>query len=85
MEFGLPLGDIYLLFEKFVSKADRKRQLKTLIQNVRSGSSKSKAKKKKETVDVNFKWHNFNKKTNKFVMMRAESAGGNQTVHLNRS
>lgn len=62
---------------------NRKAKLQSLIKNIKT--TKTPQRPLKETLQVSFKWHNFNEKKNKYAMVRAENGGGNRTHDMNRS
>ena len=68
IDLGLPIGEVYLLLDKFkntTSFDSKKQKLQCLIRNIKTTKV---TRVVKETLQVHLKWHNFNKKKNKFAM-----------------
>ena len=81
----LPLGDVYVLMNKF-GKKSRKDELSKLVQSVRKDRSKpEKERAKPSKVQVTFKWFNFDKKKGKYTMVRADNGGGVRQKAMNRN
>ena len=85
LDMYLPLGDYYLLMNKFGEKKSRSQELMKLVQCVRRDRNKTE-RAKPPTLQVSFKWFNFNKNKNKYSMVRGvENGGGVIQKVLNRS
>ena len=85
---GIPLGEVYLLIEKFGKKSsleDKKQKIYNLVRNIKGGERSYTPRPKPVEIQVNFKWHNFNKKKDKYTMVRAEGGGGNKVMKMNRN
>ena len=85
IDLGLPIGEVYLLLDKFkntTSFDSKKQKLQCLIRNIKTTKV---TRVVKETLQVHLKWHNFNEKKNKFAMVRAENGGGNRVQQMSRT
>ena len=78
LSLGIPLGDVYVLLDKFGIKttvAEKRQRLQELVQGVKNDRT-TKKKPIKSTVNVHLKWYNYNEKLQRYVMVRIEKGGG---------
>ena len=80
----IPLGDVYVLMEKF-GKKSRKEELTKLVDSVRRRKPDKGMRQKPSKIQVTFKWFNFDKKKSKYTMVRAENGGGVRQKSMNRN
>ena len=87
MSLGIPLGDIYVLFNQFEVKTtveEKRQKLQELVKGVKNDRA-TKKKPLKSTVTVHLKWYNYNPKLQRYTMVRIEKGGGCRSKQMEKN
>ena len=91
IDMGLALGDVYLLMEEMNSRLKIKtaNDLKSLLRVTRENYMKKTNYPDKryppKNVNVQFRWYNFDRKLQKFKLVKESTGGGIRSERLNRT
>ena len=89
IDMGIALGDVYLLMEEMSSRPKLKNanDLRSLLHVTRENYMKKTNyhDKRSKHVNVQFRWYNFDRKLQKFKLVKESAVGGKRSERLNRT